>query len=245
MRKLRLLLIVPAVFLLNISSLSAVQINLSSDNLEQYFQILELYVLPFLVVATIVLLCGYIVSRIFNRRQRRLAEEAEMHAPKATPEEGTAAFLRELKSTPPIRDPEASDTPRLRTSRNRDIGQEFREPKFSIGPSGAKGRDDLDAKDVESPLLLQVASAAANRSLAAEAVDQDNDDNKPSYTPIGRWDEPVRSGAAKEDQAAASFGSSDSPTIATSLVREISDDEDEPGRWDEPAADDDHFAADE
>ena len=81
----------------------AVRINLASEGVEQYFYILELYILPALVVITFVLLCGYIVGRIFNRRSKNDAP-AERPSAEMEKEEGTAAFLKELRSTPPIRD---------------------------------------------------------------------------------------------------------------------------------------------
>ncbi len=93
--------------LLFLSSLPAraVRINLGNDGVEQYFYILELYILPALVVITVVLLCGYIAGRFFNRRSKNDAPAEEPSA-ELEKEEGTAAFLKELRSTPPIRDAE-------------------------------------------------------------------------------------------------------------------------------------------
>ncbi|MDH3702400.1 MAG: hypothetical protein OEU46_13900 [Alphaproteobacteria bacterium] len=94
-----------AAVLLFLSSLpaGAVRINLASDGVEQYFYILELYILPALVVITFVLLCGYIVGKIFNRRSKNDGA-AKQPSAEMEKEEGTAAFLKELRSTPPIRD---------------------------------------------------------------------------------------------------------------------------------------------
>ena len=204
MGKARLLLVVLAVFMTNISSSNAVQVDLSGDKLQQYFLILERYVLPFLVVATIVLLCGYIASRIFNRRQRRHADETEIQVPKATPEEGTAAFLRELKTSPPIKDPENTDAPQFEASRRRNIGQEFREPKFSIGPSGGYVRAEQEDHDEKPPLLLQV-TAAAERDEASPADETDSDEQSGgAYVAVGRWDDPAPAEPNGDDRSAAS-----------------------------------------
>ena len=95
--------------LLSISPANAIQVSLSEDKIEQYLRVLELYVLPFLVVATIVLFCGYVASRIFHRAQLRgIGNEpaAPEAAPQKSPDDETAAFLRELTASPPIEDPE-------------------------------------------------------------------------------------------------------------------------------------------
>ncbi|HET6491644.1 MAG TPA: hypothetical protein VFG44_01590, partial [Burkholderiales bacterium] len=94
------------------------QISLSGDNIDRYFRILEHYVLPLMVVSTIVLFCGYIASRIYHRTVARAQDGAEDDAllddTAASPYDGTAAFLRELRATPPIEDAEPKREPKMR-----------------------------------------------------------------------------------------------------------------------------------
>ncbi len=115
MRVFRIIQIFGAVFCLSIAHANAVQINLSGDYIDRYFRILEDYVLPLMVVSTIVLFCGYLASRVYHRTVTRKEpgrdEDNEIFE---SPEEGTAAFLRELKATPPIEDQEPKREPRLR-----------------------------------------------------------------------------------------------------------------------------------
>jgi hypothetical protein len=112
MRLLRNIQILGSVFWLSIAHANAVQINLSGDYIDRYFRILEDYVLPLMVVSTVVLFCGYLASRVYHRtvtpREPRRDDEDGMFA---SAEDGTAAFLRELKATPPISDPEPDQEP--------------------------------------------------------------------------------------------------------------------------------------
>lgn len=95
-----------SVFLLSTVPAWAVQINLSSDSIDQYFRVLEQYVLPLMVVSTVVLFCGYLASRIFHRTvSRRQDGTVERRNRTESPVDGTAAFLRELKTSPPIVEP--------------------------------------------------------------------------------------------------------------------------------------------
>jgi hypothetical protein len=117
MRLFRIIQIFGAAFLLSIAQANAVQINLSGDYIERYFRILEDYVLPLMVVSTIVLFCGYLASRVYHRTvTRRQPGRDEDFGDRSfeSPEEGTAAFLRELKTTPPIEDSEPKREPRIR-----------------------------------------------------------------------------------------------------------------------------------
>ena len=115
MRLLRTIQIVGAVFLLSIARAYAVQISLSGDYIDRYFRILEDYVLPLMVVSTIVLFCGYLASRVYHRTvTRKPAGRDEEEDSYESAEEQTAAFLRELKATPPIEDQEPKREPRLR-----------------------------------------------------------------------------------------------------------------------------------
>lgn len=105
-------------FLLSTAQAHAVQISLSGDNIDRYFRILEHYVLPLMVVSTIVLFCGYVASRIYHRTvartQNGLEDEAPLDDTAASPYDGTAAFLRELRATPPIEDIEPKREPKVR-----------------------------------------------------------------------------------------------------------------------------------
>lgn len=105
-------------FLLSTAQAHAVQISLSGDNIDRYFRILEHYVLPLMVVSTIVLFCGYVASRIYHRtvarNQNGLEDEAPLDDTAASPYDGTAAFLRELRATPPIEDTEPKREPKAR-----------------------------------------------------------------------------------------------------------------------------------
>lgn len=165
MNILRFALTVLIVCLLSTSQANAVQINLSGDNIEQYFQILEVYVLPFLVVSTIVLLCGYIASKIYNRRMNQSVDnlETEQRSP-AVRDEGTAAFLRELKSTPPIKDPVPDREPRLRLRRRRSKKKTtLVDPATRVAADERPKTDtDPDPLDigVREPLLLRVPPVA-------------------------------------------------------------------------------------
>ncbi len=157
------------VCLLSTSPANAVQISLSSENVQQYFHILEIYVLPFLVVSTIVLLCGYIASKIYNRRLNKSAEDldAEQRLP-ANRDEGTAAFLRELKSTPPIKDPVPETEPRLRLRRRQPKKEAPAvEPAPRIAtedrPDFSDGGDRTGDADRE-PLLLRVPASVPTDS---------------------------------------------------------------------------------
>lgn len=161
----RFALTVLIVCLLTTGHANAVQINLSGENVEQYFRILEIYVLPFLVVSTIVLLCGYIASKIYNRRLNKSVEDLvqEQRSP-AQRDEGTAAFLREITTTPPIKDPAPDREPRLRLRRRRS---KKAAPSPEPGPS--VGTEELPKEDigpavpddgVREPLLLRVPSSA-------------------------------------------------------------------------------------
>jgi hypothetical protein len=99
-------------FLLSTADAHAVQISLSGGSIDRYFLILEHYILPLMVVSTIVLFCGYLASRIYHRTVQRKQpdEEGDEFSPgaprRASSDDGTAAFLRELRTTPPIEDPE-------------------------------------------------------------------------------------------------------------------------------------------
>jgi hypothetical protein len=107
------------VFILSIARANAVQINLSGDYIERYYRILENYILPLMVVSTVVLFCGYLASRIYHRvaaRREPAADDDDAGLPPfASAEDGTAAFLRELKATPPIEEPvETKRDPQIR-----------------------------------------------------------------------------------------------------------------------------------
>lgn len=161
----RFALTVLIVCLLTTSRANAVEINLSGENVEQYFRILEIYVLPFLVVSTIVLLCGYIASKIYNRRLNKSVEDlvAEQRTPTLR-DEGTAAFLREITTTPPIKDPEPDREPRLRLRRRRSkkpVPSVDSAPKVAI-EDRPKLDDAFDRSDEspQEPLLLRVPSVA-------------------------------------------------------------------------------------
>ena len=147
------------VCLLSIGKANAVQISLSEGNVEKYFQILEVYVLPFLVVSTVVLLCGYIASKIYNRRldKAERVDELDVGSPDLR-DRGTAAFLRELKTTPPIKDPTPDREPRLRLR----FRQAKKEPTFAgaspampeSAPDEHVSDDRVDEQD-RDPLLLR------------------------------------------------------------------------------------------
>jgi hypothetical protein len=171
MNIMRFALTVLIVCLLSTSQANAVQINLSGDNIEQYFQILEIYVLPFLVVSTIVLLCGYIASKVYNRRLNQSVEDLEeaQRSP-IQRDEGTAEFLRELKTTPPIKDPVPDREPRLRLRRRRS---KKKSPSVDpIPPIATEDRLTLDRNperfddSAQEPLLLQVPSVAPSEASA-------------------------------------------------------------------------------
>lgn len=171
MNIMRFALTVLIVCLLTTSRANAVQINLSGDNVEQYFQILEIYVLPFLVVSTIVLLCGYIASKVYNRRLNQSVEDLEeaQRSP-VQRDEGTAAFLRELKTTPPIKDPVPDREPRLRLRRRRS---KKKSPSVDpIPPIATEDRLTLDRSpdrfddSAQEPLLLRVPSVAPSEASA-------------------------------------------------------------------------------
>ncbi len=161
----RFALTVLIVCLLTTGQANAVEINLSGENVEKYFQILEIYVLPFLVVSTIVLLCGYIASKIYNRRLNKSVEDlvAEKRSPDLR-DEGTAAFLREITNTPPIKDPVPDREPRLRLRRRRS-----KKTAPPVDPPLRVGIDDRPNTDVgterpddgvREPLLLRVPTVA-------------------------------------------------------------------------------------
>jgi hypothetical protein len=108
-------------FLLSTADAHAVQISLSGGSIDRYFLILEHYILPLMVVSTIVLFCGYLASRIYHRTvQRKQPDEDDDEFAPAAPRQassdaGTAAFLRELRTTPPIEDPEPQREPKGRS----------------------------------------------------------------------------------------------------------------------------------
>ncbi len=159
----RYALTVLIVCLLTIGQANAVQINLSGENVEQYFRILEVYVLPFLVVSTIVLLCGYIASKIYNRRLNKSVEDlvAEKRSPDLR-DEGTAAFLREITTTPPIKDPVPDREPRLRLRRRRSkktVAPVDVAPRIAIEDRPKPDVDTEQPGGVQEPLLLRVPSA--------------------------------------------------------------------------------------
>jgi len=170
----RFALTVLIVCLLTTGQANAVQINLSGENVEQYFHILEIYVLPFLVVSTIVLLCGYIASKIYNRRLNKSVEDlvAEQRSP-AERDEGTAAFLREITNTPPIKDPVPDREPRLRLRRRRS--------KKAVPPLETPPRVDVEERPkldlrtaqpddgTQEPLLLRVPSVTPASDQSGEA----------------------------------------------------------------------------
>ena len=116
MRLLRTIQIFGAVFSLSIARAYAVQINLSGDYIDRYFRVLEDYVLPLMVVSTIVLFCGYLASRVYHRTvtRREPGRDEDEDRSFDSPEEGTAAFLRELKATPPIEDSDPKREPRIK-----------------------------------------------------------------------------------------------------------------------------------
>jgi len=131
MSSLRKFLIACALFVLTTAPARAVQINLSSDNVDQYFRILEQYVLPLMVVSTIVLFCGYLASRIFHRTVSRRQDRAAAQDPYGMEaEDNTEAFLRELKASPPIREPEPVVEPRSTRPTERQVEPESKkEPR--------------------------------------------------------------------------------------------------------------------
>jgi hypothetical protein len=157
----RFALTVLIVCLLTTGQANAVQINLSGENVEQYIHILEIYVLPFLVVSTIVLLCGYIASRFYNRRLNKSVEDLvdEDQSPTLR-DEGTAAFLRELSTTPPIKDPAPDREPRLRLRRRRSRKTDPTldpAPRIAAAVPLKPDADPEEPKDVaQEPLLLRV-----------------------------------------------------------------------------------------
>ncbi len=177
----RFALTVLIVCLLTTGQANAVQINLSGENVEQYFHILEIYVLPFLVVSTIVLLCGYIASKIYNRRLNKSVEDLvnEQRSP-AERDEGTAAFLREITTTPPIKDPVPDREPRLRLRRRRS--------KKTVAPVETPPRVEIEERpkrdlgtaqpgdSAQEPLLLRVPSVAS----ASDRPDGAEEAPKPS-----------------------------------------------------------------
>lgn len=171
----RIALTVLIVCLLTTGQANAVQINLSGENVEQYFQILEVYVLPFLVVSTIVLLCGYIASRIYNRRLNKSVEDmvAEQRSPTER-DEGTAAFLREITTTPPIKDPVPDREPRLRLRRRRSKKAvpppDVSTPRIEIEDGPKLDLDSAQPGDsVQEPLLLRVPSVTPTLDQPADA----------------------------------------------------------------------------
>ena len=102
------------VSLLSIAPAKAVEVSLEDGNIARYFEVLEIYALPFLAVSTIVLFCGYLASRIYNRNADPGRDEADEVPPEPSREQATAAFLRWLKTTPPIKDPAPDRERRLR-----------------------------------------------------------------------------------------------------------------------------------
>ena len=120
MRRRGVFRIFASVFLLSTAPAHAVQISLSGDSVDRYFRILEHYVLPLMVVSTIVLFCGYLASRIYHRTTARGVGERDLPDARddvgASPYDGTAAFLRELRATPPIEDTEPKREPRARAT---------------------------------------------------------------------------------------------------------------------------------
>jgi hypothetical protein len=117
MRVFRKFIILVSVFSLSIARAYAIQISLSGDSMDRYFQILEQYVLPLMVVSTIVLFCGYLASRVFHRTVSHREDGAvERGGRSGAAEDGTEAFLRELKATPPIDDAESRHEPRTKAT---------------------------------------------------------------------------------------------------------------------------------
>jgi len=171
MSLLRNVLIFGLVFVLSIARAYAVQINLSGDNIDRYFQILEQYVLPLMVVSTVVLFCGYLASRIYHRTVTRRQDEAVGRSPYAAmPDDETAVFLRELKSTPPIEDPEPVQEPRSRSQhpllRRRSAARAARKEALDATPAGTE-TEAVGAEAQEAP-----RNRTMDRPLTAARSDQ-------------------------------------------------------------------------
>ena len=154
------------VFLLSTADAHAVQISLSGDSIDRYFLILEHYVLPLMVVSTIVLFCGYLASRIYSRTVQRKQpdgddDEFAPAAPRqASSDAGTAAFLRELRTTPPIEDPEPQSEPKGRSH------HPFLRKRAANATAALRAQPPMAYPE---PTLAQPGDAAGDVRLAAGA----------------------------------------------------------------------------
>ena len=167
MRSFRGLGIFGPLLLLSTARAHAAPFGLSDAALDRYLSILEIYVLPFMVVSTVVLFCGYLASRIFHRAQSRTRDADRLGADQsAGTEEGTEAFLRELTAAPPITDQTAEATNAPQSA------EESRKPRQShpLLRRRAAARREAAAKDdgptlrkppaVEPPVVEPRAKAA-------------------------------------------------------------------------------------
>jgi hypothetical protein len=176
MSSLRRYLVACAVFLLTTAPAAAVQINLSGDSVDQYFRILEQYVLPLMVVSTIVLFCGYLASRIFHRTVSRRQDRAAGRGRQA--DDDTEIFLRGLKASPPIREPEPFDEPtadrtpepgRTKEPRMRASHPLLRR-RFAAARAG-RPASETEPEREPKPEPTPVAAAASERAAPPPADD--------------------------------------------------------------------------
>ncbi|MPY74869.1 MAG: hypothetical protein GEU87_11450 [Alphaproteobacteria bacterium] len=163
----------------------AVQIGLSGDNIDRYFRILEHYVLPLMVVSTIVLFCGYVASRIYHRTvartQNGIEDEAPLDDTVASPYDGTAAFLRELRATPPIEDPEPKREPKARAQHP------------LLRKRAANAAAALRARPATEPPPAPVEPAPSTNALRFNLSNRLADRPQPERTPEPRLDSSLES----------------------------------------------------
>jgi hypothetical protein len=170
------------VFLLSTANAHAVQISLSGGSIDRYFLILEHYILPLMVVSTIVLFCGYLASRIYHRTvQRKQPDEddddiASGEPRRASSDDGTAAFLRELRATPPIEDPEPQREPKGRTH------HPFLRKRSANAAAALRAQPPIPYPE---PTLAPPGDAAGDVRLAAGATRPTAEPRRPaSYEPV-------------------------------------------------------------
>lgn len=176
---------------------AAARTRLASEGMENYFYILERYILPLLVVLTIVLFFGYAASRLLKRRNR--GRRPPLTEPdNIDKEEGTATFLKELTSTPPIRDPASEHEPHMDMKKtDTPLGRKT-EPSLSATPGASESpRQATPASEAVAPAAAAVLARIAKIKKAAEAEREELSETK--NTPAG--DTGRQSGLGSEFEA--------------------------------------------
>lgn len=187
MRSFRGLGIFGPLILLSTARAHAAPLGLSDAAFDRYLQILEVYVLPFMVVSTVVLFCGYLASRVYHRTQSRSRDMHRLGADDdAGTEQGTEAFLRELTSAPPITDPaQAAETaaPPKAAEKSR--------PSHPLLRRRAAKRDtgaETDGPTLRKPPIVEppIVETPASDAVAGPDADPDVDPDKEPRLGRGR-----------------------------------------------------------